>query len=379
MTMDNSKLRLVLVLTAALAVASAAHAFHSKGVANCASCHTMHNSENGMPVNPSPDNNYLLISNSATDICLSCHLEDNGSVWAYNTMNPAPQLGSGNFIFGEAANINDAPDGNLVPLAGSHGIHNCSAPSRNVHTDPLHVTAPGGTYPAAALGCTSCHDPHGNGNFRMLRGVGNVPAGDYYFDSPAPVAEGLSLTGQSESRTLHTAYQSGWTSWCANCHGNYHEHNPNGFEHPVDEVLTADVRISYALYDGAGNPLGGNSATSYLPEVPFEELTMTTTGTNGPTPLSKITCISCHRAHGSSAVDLGRWDFRVLDIRNDGLVSASYALPTPYSSGSVERQLCVKCHEQDTRTHGFDQACIVCHRTETFSTPGDPTDQFKKP
>ena len=149
-------LRVVLLLIAAFAFNTPAHAFHDQGVASCSMCHTMHNSENGMPVNPSPDNNYLLVINSATDLCLSCHQVDNGAVWAYNTMNPAPQRGSGNFIFGEAPNINDAPNGNLVPLSGSHGIHNCVAPSRNVPVDPVHATAPGGIYPSSSLGCTSC-------------------------------------------------------------------------------------------------------------------------------------------------------------------------------------------------------------------------------
>jgi hypothetical protein len=60
-------------------------------------------------------------------------------------------------------------------------------------------------------------------------------------------------------------------------------------------------------------------------------------------------------------VDLGRWDFRALNLQTDGLISGSYRLPIPYS-GTVERQLCVKCHEPQTRNHGLSQACIECHR-----------------
>ncbi len=379
--MKKSKfnLRVVLLLIAIIAVITPANAFHDQGVASCSMCHTMHNSENGMPVNPNPDNNYLLVENSATDLCLSCHQDDNGSVWAHNPITPAPQLGSGNFIFSGAPNINDAPDGNLIPLAGSHGIHNCVAPSRNSSPDPIHMTAPGGTYPAAELSCTSCHDPHGNENFRMLRGVGIVPAGNFNFMYPAPFAEGLALSGQSESTTLHTAYKSGWSNWCANCHGYYHEHAQDFFEHPVNDVIDSDFRLAYERYAGSGNPIGGNAFESYIPELPFEDVSMTTTTTNGPTPFSRIACITCHRAHGSSAVDLGRWDFRAVNIRLDGIVSGSFPLPSPYMTQSNERQLCVKCHEPEVRQHGLNRACIECHRSGALSDPGDPYDQFKKP
>ncbi|MBL0061599.1 MAG: hypothetical protein IPP40_08995 [bacterium] len=372
-------MRFMLLLIATIAVINPARAFHDKGAADCSMCHTMHNSENGMPVNPTPDNNYLLVVSSATDLCLSCHQSDNGSVWAQNPVNPAPQLGSGNFIFGGAPNINDSPNGNLVPLTGSHGIHNCVAPSRNSGPDPVHMAAPGGAYPSSELSCTSCHDPHGNENYRMLRGVGNVPAGNFNFMYPAPEAEGLTLSGQAESITLHTAYKSGWSNWCANCHGYYHEHAQDLFEHPVNDAIEGEYRLAYERYAGSGNPIGGNAFESYIPELPFEDVSMTTTTSSGPTPLSRIACITCHRAHGSSATDLGRWDFRELNIRQDGHISGSYPLPSPYITQASERQLCVKCHEPQVRQHGLTKACIECHRFGTLSEPGGPIDQFKKP
>lgn len=354
-----------------------AAAFHSGGVATCGACHTMHNLENGLPVNPAPDNNYLLIMNSASDLCLSCHATALGAVWANAPGSPAPELGAGNFVFNGAPNINDAPNGLTVPLAGSHGVHNCVAPSQNAMQDPVHVLAPGGSFPSSELSCTSCHDPHGNTNFRMLRGAGPLPGNTYSFINDAPQADGLALNDPAESRTLHTAYKAGWSNWCANCHGQYHEQSGTGFEHPVDDPLEGDIVASYGHYDGSGNPTGGNPLTSYLPQVPFQDAAATTTSTAGPTVSSRITCVTCHRAHGSSAVDLGRWDFRVVNIRADGFPSGSYPLPNPFGVGTVERQLCVKCHEQDTRTHGFSQACIECHRDESALTK-IPTEATKQ-
>lgn len=348
-------------------------AFHDGGVASCSMCHIMHRGSEGFEVPPTIENNFLLLSETPTDLCLSCHSSENGAVWSVNPLTPAPERGGGNFIFGTAPNLNDGPDGAMHPLAGSHGIHNCIALSNGVVQDPLNNVAPGGTYPSASLGCTSCHDPHGNDNFRMLWGAGHVQAGDFYFMYPAPQADGLPLNGAAESRANHTAYRSGWTNWCANCHGFFHENQAFGFAHPVRGTLGADVMTSYDRYNGTGDPTGGTPLNAYIPQVPFQSLSITTTSTNGPDKRSEIACITCHRAHGSSATDLGRWDFNVLNLRLDGSVSGSYPLPTPYSLGTLERQLCVKCHEQDTRTHGFDQACTACHRGELETSTPLPT------
>ncbi|MBK6911255.1 MAG: hypothetical protein IPK53_17925 [bacterium] len=358
----------LLILLSLLGTFDVACAFHDGGVASCAACHMMHNGSDDFIEPPSHNNKYLLRFDSPTDVCLSCHGANNGSVWAQTPTLPAPERGSGNFVFIGAANINDAPNGALYPLSGSHGVHNCENYTFNAGPDPVNTMAPGGVFPAARLACTSCHDPHGNENFRMLRGAGFVPAGQITFAYPAPVAQGIPLTGAAESPSLHTAYQSGWTNWCANCHGFYHQDARDGFRHVVAGALPSEARNSYEHYDGSSNPTGGNPLTSYLPQVPFEDPNITTTSTYGPSTRSQISCITCHRAHGSSAVDAGRWDFQVVNLRMDGIVSGSYPLPMPYR-GTVERSLCLKCHEPDTRTHGFAQACLECHRSSLDAMP----------
>ena len=66
----------VLLITAALCfVASPVLAFHDHGVADCAGCHTMHNSEDGALVDPdSPNGNaWLLRDATPSDVCLGCH------------------------------------------------------------------------------------------------------------------------------------------------------------------------------------------------------------------------------------------------------------------------------------------------------------------
>ncbi len=154
-----------------------------------------------------------------------------------------------------------------------------------------------------------------------------------------------SLGGGSESRANHTAYQDGMSAWCANCHGRYHRGGATSstFKHPIDRALGSKTRDHYNFYNGDDDPTGGTTATAYLPEVPFEDRTVTIGSTSGPGPSARIQCLSCHRAHASSAPSSGRWDFNVTLLSDDGLQSGSYPIPDPYGSAS-QGPLCHKCH-----------------------------------
>jgi hypothetical protein len=337
-------------------LASRAFAFHEAGVAHCDVCHTMHASENGNPeVVTGPE---LLKFGTASDACLSCHATDLGAVWGTDPLHPPAEKGAGNFAFLSAANLNDGPNGATLPISGSHAGHNVISQMGGMAADPLYLTAPGGSYPSGALGCTSCHNPHGNGNYRMLYGAGHVAAGDFQFVNPAPQAAGIPLTG-TESATSHAAYRSGMSAWCGNCHGTYHQNGVGSFPHPSDQTLGRDVATAYNQYAGSANPAGGNAATAYLPAVPFEDAAASTGSTAGPSLASHISCISCHRAHGSSAPYAGRWDINVVHPRDDGVVSGTWPIANPYASAS-QKSLCCKCHSYGEQ-HGNEQSCISCH------------------
>ncbi len=354
------RIRSALLVIFLLVTAASVAAFHRDGVARCDACHTIHNSENGLPVNPQGPAEYGLRYESATEVCLSCHATNTGAVWGTNPLSPPPEHGAGNFVFLQEDNINDAPDGAQHPLAGFYAGHSVIAPSRNAGVDPAHAAAPGGSYPSSALSCTSCHDPHGNTNFRMLYGVGIVPAGNFFFVNPAPEATGIDPAGVSESPANHTAYRSGMSAWCANCHGVFH-HSSSGFEHPSDESIGGDQEHTYNVYNGSADPDGGTFATAYLPQVPFEDPSSTISMTHGPSADSRVSCITCHRAHASSGPDIGRWDFNTRYVNLDGTPSGSWPIPSPYGAAS-QYQLCDKCHANDTQDHGHDNACISCHR-----------------
>ena len=343
-------LRFGWLLAVALAAAPVSGAFHEQAV-NCGSCHVTHNSVDGVPVVPGPGNDHQLLAENPSDVCLLCHAQGAGAVLGLDPLMPPPEKGGGNFVFLSEDNVNDAAGGMLDPIPGFTAGHNLVAPGHGLAADPRHVTAPGGTFPASELGCTSCHDPHGNGNFRLLYGTGPVQGGLASFAYPAPIAEGIDLEIGQESVTNHTAYHNGISDWCANCHGRFHDDggmllDPYGqpFDHPSDEPLGSDRATRYNEYNGDADPTGGTFAVAYLPEVPFEDPATAIDSRSGPTIGSRVMCLTCHRAHATSSPFAGRWDLRVDLLAEDGAQSGSWPIPSPYPDLS-QGPLCAKCHD----------------------------------
>jgi hypothetical protein len=332
-------------------------AFHDGGVADCAGCHTMHNSQDGALIDPdSPNGNaWLLVDATPSDVCLGCHATRLGAVFADDVLNPAPERGGGNFIFLLEDNLNDGHAGGAIDpdtgelinaIPGYAAGHNLDAPGYGLEPDPVLTSAPGGDFPGGFMGCSSCHDPHGNEDFRLLYGAGReVQGGIATFANAAPDVEGLSLFGPGESNSNHSAYQGGVSAWCGNCHGDFHT-NGTKLVHPTNRALGGSIAQAYNLYNGTSDITGGAEATAYLASVPFEDAGMTTGSTEGPSASSRVMCLSCHRAHATSAPDAGRWDFGVTFLHEDGVESGSYPIPDPYNDLN-QRSLCNKCHVKD--------------------------------
>ncbi len=257
---------------------------------------------------------------------------------------PPSEKGGGNFVFLLEDNINDGHAGASNAILGHAAGHNLDAPGHGISPDPVLTSAPGGNFPSSILACSSCHDPHGNQNFRLLYGARSVQDGVYTFSNPAPVAEGISLSG-TETNANHTAYQSGMSAWCGNCHPNFHDAGTGVMVHPSGETLGGTISTAYNLYNGSDDTLGGAPATAYLAAVPFEDAANTTDSAAGPTAGSTVMCLTCHRAHATSAPDAGRWDFASPFCRKTASNPVPMLIPNPY--GPNQRSLCNKCHVQD--------------------------------
>ena len=393
---------LALVAVVLAGVDARGWAFHDGGVGACDGCHTMHNSQGSQPVQlnngavPSATvgqaaNQYLLKGTDPSSTCLNCH-EETGDAAA-----------SGQFVSTAPADMpNGYPPIELTPggdfgwlkksyawvysgtqytdQGQTHG-HNIIAADYNYVQDTVNNTAPGGTYPASALTCISCHDPHGKyrrnangsitkggapiiasgsyntsptpatgqavGVYRLLGGVGYQPGylqGSYAFTYASPPAVAPSVYNRSEASTpTRVAYGSDGSSngmgfWCKNCHPNIHTYNGppaplNVYNqtysfpqtHPIEQQLSM-VTSSYNAYVESG-VYTGTQSTSYWSIVPYEEnttnyATLASHANNNGSYLqgpSTSDYVSCMTCHRAHA---SGWDymlrFNYLGI-NDGL------------------------------------------------------------
>ncbi len=352
-------LALMLVLAA-----GQAYAFHDGGVAYCQGCHTMHNSQNGQPIDPANNglgHEYLLKYGNASDTCLNCHAN-------YGQFYEGAGYGPGGDFYWLTKTYTWTSHGyNFTSAGDSHG-HNIISPARGLAADATLTHAPGGDFLSSRLGCTSCHDPHGNESFRILYGSAQGPiydGGRYDFLNDQPEAKGNSRKtyvggGGNETDLQHTIYKDGMSLWCANCHTDFHSLNTNNFVH-VEEGIGSTIAANYNAYVNTDDQVSGDQATAYRGLIPFEAVNVDlntadpTNYTLGPTGVDKVMCVSCHRAHATPFDDIGRWDFDtdfIVDSHpqgTDGGIGANDVTNKYYQYSFVnnQRSLCNKCHVKD--------------------------------
>jgi hypothetical protein len=373
-----------------LGIVSPALAFHAGGVAHCDGCHTMHNSENGVPVGVGTVGvaaDFLTKGSDPSSTCLNCH-KGSGSYHVFNNAGGATNLTPGGDF--EWLTKTFTFTGRGSPINGHNLGHNIVAAQFGLVADPDLNTAPGGTFPAANLHCSSCHDPHGKvtsragvvmgsgsygaadpgggeimGNFRLLADQNYNPATGVVFSAAAPVATTTS-NGTAETNSAHTDYGSGMSEWCANCHTAFINTNVGSHVHPAGngDDLGGTIAGNYNSYVATGQPLAGSAGTAYLALVPFERgtadrTTLDPTSTTGPAGSSNVMCLTCHRAHASAFKNAGRWDFTTEllaeshplatdgGIDGDDVAAKYYGRDIETDFGPGQRSLCNKCHVQD--------------------------------
>ncbi len=376
----------LIVLSAAFLIVTSSglsEAFHGGGVGHCDGCHTMHNSAENPALGTT--NTSLLRGSDASSTCFNCHA---GS----GEHRIASPDGSNTNSGGDFYWVKNPYTVGTETFGGDNTGHNIIALDFGflADTNPSNAQAPGGTYAASKLGCTSCHDAHGQvldgtangqgavevsgsydaepvnggirGNYRLLGDqlyeAGDPETDNFGFSQPAPIAEATSEAGESVD------YGQGMSEWCANCHelliNDVNKHPAGNSEH------LNGYASNYNSYVASGD-FTGTQATSYDDLVPFERGTADHAILNGsttegprPTETTNVMCLTCHRAHASAHDNIGRWDFEVEFIAESrALESVDVpATATPYYEDGIkidvatkygpnQRSLCNKCHVQD--------------------------------
>jgi hypothetical protein len=380
------------LMVAAVAVmfglSTTTYAFHSGGVAECEGCHSMHNSFEGSPnveaegaTTPwrtfaQGTGPYLLKANEPSGACLNCHnaadtgpssyhISTNG-ITPYDSTSPVEMTPGGDFAWLKKTMTFVVRNNTTTNDGARHGHNVVSADYGYVSDDVLSV-APGGSYPASKLACSSCHDPHGRyrrfsdnsyattglpifgsgsyntsanpvasvsavGAYRILGGAGYQPKstpGYAFTTDPMDVVVASTYNRAETTDQTGIFYGKNVSEWCANCHTGMlqsgYTSGMAGLRHPAanGEKLDDFIVANYNSYVRSGIMSNTNTAKAFSTLAPFATDTQdrtvmkaqAATGSSGnsvhaqATTADNVMCLSCHRAHASAFESMIRWNY----------------------------------------------------------------------
>ncbi|MFA5868061.1 MAG: cytochrome c3 family protein [Actinomycetota bacterium] len=309
------------------------HGPFSSDTDKCTSCHRLHlaNTEKLLPVS------------STTGLCVSCHSKGQGADTA---------VMEGVYIegLGPAAAHTWGASGALLLGGGFQYIDNTQAVTGS-HQIGATGTPYGGNGAVYTLGCQDCHTPHYNNNYRLLRqrpggaasdlavayngpwtdATQTVQGGTYKAYTIADFSAGNLNSEQEYTRN----YQAGLGEWCAQCHQKYMTRGWSSTDvYNAGDIYGSTARYRHAVnkvITGSTDEVNGASYNLYT-DLPLEDVTG-----NGRTADDRLTCLTCHAAHGTAAKMEGS---SVLGPDRGSLPTGADGL----SLRTDGRKLCGECH-----------------------------------
>ena len=219
------------------------------------------------------------------------------------------------FNGGRAASDGSTPGNGVWPAdqqvtcAGTYGCH-------GTHFEAVQTAAIRGAHHGDLGGARTGSGTDPAAGYRFLVGIEGYEDADWEF-RPTRTAhnqyKGLDTPETTDTSTI--------SSLCARCHGAYHDGSGNvgsaspWLRHPTDYDLGNADSSEYGAYGGAGNlynpavPVASESVSVIRESITFSNDAI-------------VTCVSCHRAHGSKYYKAMRWDY----------------------AGSITGGLCSECH-----------------------------------
>jgi predicted CXXCH cytochrome family protein len=270
----------------------------------CAGCHRIHTGQNDM---------LLKDAGTVLEFCYSCHgnggpgsdlAVQEGTLYGspsgppYGGKTAVGALRGGGFESARIKTDDATPDtiGALAAPAITQSWHTVDGTTAGtLWGNGALGTA--GAGPSYTMDCASCHDPHGNGQYRILR---SVPTGSG--------AAAVAVTDQPDPKTYGTTnylYMGGpvslaqISSWCATCHTRY--------------LSSSTADSGDAIYTNRHRSDGSSNRA----------------------------CITCHASHGTNAAMTGTYSASMewpgggagtTDNNNSRLLKMN------------NRGICIKCH-----------------------------------
>ena len=316
----------------------------------CSTCHTMHNSQDGAAVVGTGPYEALTKGD-----CLVCHTGDDNSATVsipkvQGTTAPTYEtdtLAGGSFwwvstpggaVDAQGHNVDLLLQADDVLGSTPPGDDGAGGPSANAFTGSLTCAGTSGCHGdrsvsgnfAAISGSHHTDDTTIDGvetgsSYRFLKGVLGIEDNNWEFDRSASDHNQYYGVNRGTDTFEDTATIS---ALCSNCHGNFHSGSGNlgvdvdtsfaspWIRHPTDIDLGVATGSEYALY----NDPTESGTNNYNPDVPVATDNLAagvqTTVLDDTDNDAIVTCVSCHRAHGSPNNDLLRWSYSTMDAHS---------------------------------------------------------------
>lgn len=331
----------------------------------CSTCHTMHNSQDGIVVYADGPADTLLKND-----CVGCHSNTtaetkldlgNGTIVpvVYNTVAPTTPLAGGNFYW--VVNNGDSY---------GHNVYGISGEDATLSAAPGSISCANSCHTSLALsvdgnGCQGCHNflkHHGSepdpgdpetassGFYRFL----SAPLNSTHLGNGGGPVKGIESSDweYTGSSTNHNIYYKGTGSdlgdipesmgkFCAGCHAQFHSpgattiYADNGDGTSASPWLRHPADFAIPDIGEFANAAGGIVGTDYDPLVPVGKDLTDTVNKDIVVAGDTVMCLSCHRAHGSPYPHMLRWEG---DNMRTGAVIGGSQDPAVVGTG------CFKCH-----------------------------------
>ena len=304
----------------------------------CGSCHTMHNSQDGVPVFGSQGSAQPALLNNT---CYGCHTGVNNGTTPYVLqLNGTPSYGE----TGTGGGANTLAGGNFhwVTMGDDATGHNVDG----IVAGQLSRTPPGGntvfdaSSPLTCAGVNGCHGDRSVANtiysiyqthhsdpslpidgssvaqsYRYLDGIVGIEDADWEYQSTGGTDhnqyKGVDRASDTDADADTISHL------CAQCHGLFHSGSgPDGvsdgtfgvdpwIRHPVDYDMNG-LGGEFSAYGGAGvnayniaTPVASSNMSSGVKSIVLQS--------SGD---AIVMCLSCHRAHGSPYPAMLRWNYQ---------------------------------------------------------------------
>jgi predicted CXXCH cytochrome family protein len=314
-----------LTLSIGVAPAAADNGPHMAGAGlvadTCAACHRAHTAK-------AP----YLLKESQEELCFTCHgsaaggadndVKDGVGYSAHGRTTPTGALRGGGFKYAliDSGNPTGEKETRVIAALGS-GEETTSSHSVNSSEQTAwgngEISAEPNYGKTISLACGSCHDPHGNGNYRILRPM----------PTEAVEREHGSTEGDVNIPDAETKVYTTTNYWQVG-----EENNPQFRYHVAEWCTTCHTR--YLAGSGSYKTDSGDAVFTYRHRSFYEPSSYPPEGKS-----RRPDCIQCHVAHGSNA--------------SMGTNSSSVNWPNGEPGGSDSRLLrvnnrgtCQLCHEK---------------------------------